>query len=613
MNELTEKPQNTPADERLFDEAAMILPQYLKDTADLREKRLLLMRHLASDLLDRRIQNHTPEVNLLTKLFDGFTWQQVCEFGTSNVPYKDGLAFEEGMVAFNKLMLCLLGKATATAADAAHAASMLETVQALVRLWLRTNDLGVASQASTLLLDLLRIDRVTNPGADGVPRGGQGLVWKRIFGDRDVYNIFYDTCSLAGPSSKEMSKAQKTIAQSRLLEWLPKVGAMDWAAIARPRHVDVERRYGVQNGLLEFAALRMVDYNDDVLMHRCLIDFFSSLLSSTRPMDTHTMRQHDSVGLQFLIMHGLHTRTAANYLQLPGSRLDLVDATFTYGPAANYVATYAANYPDHYLASQMPAQVNQRLTTALTLTASKWAHQESPKHDLHLIASLPRKALLPFASSPLALIPSRATNPDALNTLATVFHGPEREPTSYPLTSSTNNDEVGLAEGAAARTLYYHYLANNPRFWNDIATHSDTVALKDLALAAINCLTSVITANWATSPDMALPSSIAVQESGHLAILSPPALEYALPYLLKPPQTFSNLVGGRGDAESAAYKIASAKFDALRALEGRLRVQVVEQPGQGYEEILATIGKRLAEGPMSREGEVGGLIGTLEM
>ena len=36
-------------------------------------------------------------------------------------------------------------------------------------------------------------------------------------------------------------------------------------------------------------------------------------------------------------------------------------------------------------------------------------------------------------------------------------------------------------------------------------------------------------------------------------------------------------------------------------------------PNEGYEEILGTIGKRLAEGPVSREGEVGGRVGTMEL
>ena len=72
-------------------------------------------------------------------------------------------------------------------------------------------------------------------------------------------------------------------------------------------------------------------------------------------------------------------------------------------------------------------------------------------------------------------------------------------------------------------------------------------------------------------------------------------------------------MGGRGDAESAAYKIASGKFDALKALHSRLMVQVEQHPGEGYEDILATLSKRLAEDPLSREGEVGGRIGTLEL
>lgn len=72
-------------------------------------------------------------------------------------------------------------------------------------------------------------------------------------------------------------------------------------------------------------------------------------------------------------------------------------------------------------------------------------------------------------------------------------------------------------------------------------------------------------------------------------------------------------MGGRGDTESAAYKIAAAKFDALKAFHSRLQGEVQRTPGEGYEEILTTIAKRLAEGPLSREGEVGGRIGTLEL
>ena len=300
-----------------------------------------------------------------------------------------------------------------------------------------------------------------------------------------------------------------------------------------------------------------------------------------------------------------------------------MESMFLYGPAANYLATYASLYPRHFQASNMPKRVNSRLMEALTMSPAKWAHAESPKHDLHLLASLPRTTLLPsaegpaaWATTPVSLLPSKVTNPDALNTLATIFHGPSQKmitfPPTSPMTDAPSPQEE--LEAAAARALYMNYLANNSNLWSDITTHADTVALKDLALSALNCLQAVITANWSTKPSLALPTStMATPPSGHLAILSPPALEYTLPYLIKPAQTFANLVGGRGDSESSAYKVATAKWDALKALHSALVTQVELEPGQGFEDILATLSKRLAAGAMSNDGEIGGRIETVQL
>ncbi|KAK4930952.1 hypothetical protein LTR49_002719 [Elasticomyces elasticus] len=615
---ISEEPEVTILNTKLFEDAELVLPQYLAGSPDLVEKRQLLMRHLASDLTDTRRRDHAPVVKLLIKLFDGWTWQQVCDFGTSSIPYKDGLEPSEYMVSFNKLMLCLLSKATTRASDAAHAASSIDTMQALVKLWLCTPDTGIATQAADLLYDLMKVDLPADPQQQlswrsaGV--GAQGLVWKRIFGDRDVYNTFFECCSL-NMGLRDLTKSQKTIAQARLMDWLPGVAALNWIAVSRSHHKEVEDRYKFKGGLLDFAAQHMVDHKDDILMHVCLIDFYAKLLGATAKLDTHTMQQHDSVGLQYLIMHGLHPRTAAIYLQV--GPVDPLQAMLLYGPAANYLAVYASEYPKHYLASQMPGQVNERLRKTFDLTPGRWAHNESPIHDLHLLSSVPRLALLPFASSPVALLPSKTTNPDVLKTLATVFHGPATRMVVFSAIGtllSHADQQHDNEEGAAARALYFHYLASNPRFWQDVTKYADTVALVDLALSAIYCLTSLITANWSTKPDLPLPSSIiATSESGILAILSPPALEYTLPYLLKPAQTFTNLVGGRGDSESAAYRIAAAKFEALRTLNSRLMAQAEKTPGEGYEEIFGTIGRKLAEGPMSRVGEVGGSIGTMEL
>lgn len=601
----------TRLDVRAFEEAEIILPKVLQG-----DERLQLIQTLAS-LVTTLQQDASPAINLLLRLLADFSYSDILNFGA--LPFTDGLALGEHMTSYNRLMLTILGKATATPADAAQVASMLDTMLALVRLWLCTTDTGTASQAQTLLLDLLRVDQEVQNDPDAhLPSGGQGLVWKRIFGDRNVYATFFQACSLQGTvEGHDMSKSQHTLAQARLMEWLPAVGAMEWNTISKSHHFDVESQYGVKEGLLEFAAVRMVDYKDDVLMHRCLVDFYSDLLHSTKPTGPTASSAHDSAALRYLITSGVHARTTAIYLQLPETPVDPVEGMFLYGPAANYIATYASVYSSHFLSSQMPAQVNGRLMRALDMSPAKWAHAESPKHDLHLVASLPRKALLPsreWNSSPLSYLPSKSTNADVLNTLATVFHGPERGTITYPpSTVSMNGSEERDLEAAYARALYFHYLANNPRFWHDVATHSDTIALKDLALSAINCLTAVTTANWIASDAVPLPNNIAAPEQGQIAILSPPALEYTLPYLLKSSQSFANLVGGRGDTESAAYKIALAKFDALKALHSRLMPLAEQNPEDGYDDILKTISKKLAQGPLNREGEVGGRIGTLEL
>ena len=528
------------------------------------------------------------------------------------------------MVPFNRLMLALLEKATANSSDAATVAAKPEVVQALVKSWLCSADTGVSTTASKLLIDLLRVDlEVFEHPDQQVPSGGQGLMWKRMFGDRNVYGTFFEACSFETQVLK-LSKNQRTLAQARLLEWLPTVARMDWGAVSRSHHADVEAASGLTDGegLLDFASLHMVDFADDVLMYRCLIDFFADLLDVMFEKETPTTSVEKSTALDYLTEKGLHDRTSNIYLQ-SSAGIDLMESMFLYGPSANYLATYASLYPRHFQASNLPKKVNARLMEALAISSAKWAHSESPKHDLHLLASLPRATLLPtaegpaaWATSPLSLLPSKVTNPDALNTLATVFHGPPKKIITFPPTSPMTDEPSPQEEleAAAARALYMNYLANNSNLWSDITTHADTVALKDLALSALNCLQAVITANWSTKPSLALPTStMATPPSGHLAILSPPALEYTLPYLIKPAQMFANMVGGRGDSESSAYTIANAKYDALKALHGALITQVELEPGQGFEDILATLSKRLAAGPMSNEGEIGGRIETVQL
>jgi len=90
-------------------------------------------------------------------------------------------------------------------------------------------------------------------------------------------------------------------------------------------------------------------------------------------------------------------------------------------------------------------------------------------------------------------------------------------------------------------------------------------------------------------------------------LLEPSISQGALPYLLKPATSFSNLVGGRGDAENAAYKVGVAKFEVLRGVERRLG-----EAGFGHE-IESRVRRRVAEGVWGVGGGVGSRIGTIDM
>lgn len=622
-----------PLDARLFEQAELLLPRTLD-----KAQRLELVHSLAT-LLQGLQQDPTPVINLIIQFTADFNYEDVLKF--DNIPYVQGLQPSEHAVNFNRLIISILSKATKTPADAAHVASKLDTMLALVTLWLSTSDTGIASQVHRLLLDLLNIDLETSPGSDEhVPPGGQGLVWKRIFGDRDVYATIFSCCSLSEPtpifpsptaagrpsgiSPSTLSKSQRTLAQSRLMEWLPAVGAMDWNAITRSHHPDVEACFGVKEGLLEFAVLKMVDFEQDILMYRCLIDFYADLLHTFKPDPSVASAVHDSPALRYLIDKGLHTRTAGLYLNVPGMEPDFMEIRFVYGPAANYVATYASSYPDHFLNSQMLKQVNNRLMLALDLSPMRWAANDPPKHDLHVIASIPRRALLPgrdgsgpWHSSPMSLLPSSVACADLFNTLAVILQGPVPEVITFPKVPNADPSSMDTREASAARALYLHFVSARPRFWKEVTDQARVVAMTDAALAAINVILAVVNAHWASKPEFSLPDDVLQAANGAQALLVEPAKQSVLSYLVEKPQSFSNLVGGHGDAESAAYKIASAKYEALRMFHDKLAKAVARGErfeGVNSQELLAVLRNALQQGPFGQAGQdAGSRIGTLDL
>jgi hypothetical protein len=114
---------------------------------------------------------------------------------------------------------------------------------------------------------------------------GQGLLWRRIFQDSEIYGLLFQLCSFetVGTGTGRLDERQKSLAQARLLRILPRLSALDFHTLSHTNFPDIERRYGLQSGeqgLLWFAATDMVNKEEDMLMHITVIDFFVEFLET---------------------------------------------------------------------------------------------------------------------------------------------------------------------------------------------------------------------------------------------------------------------------------------------------------------------------------------------
>jgi hypothetical protein len=221
-------------------------------------------------------------------------------------------------------------------------------------------------------------------------------------------------------------------------------------------------------------------------------------------------------------------------------------------------------------------------------------------------------------ANPVLAIPTDPANDEALDVLAKIFHGPQRNqtPGSMDLNASGQTPTDWDHEAAAARILYFLYLNEHPTFWTSVVATADVLVMKDTALSAITFMRAIVTANWKLSPPPSshsnasrfqLPSEENLGQlspatsgffpsSGAWAVLTPPALTTLLPYLFKPPRSYADFVGGgAGDSQNVVWKVATAKHDVLVVLLNRLR----ENGGQieGFDDIMRTLQQRVNEGP----------------
>lgn len=245
-------------------------------------------------LLPQLRQDPSPLVHFITKLATPYRFEDI-----KDVDFE--IALDLQATPFHGLILSLLDKATASSADTQVLANRPGVVAAVVRLWLCTQDTGIATQAEDLLFSLLKASKnepLSITGEDNAHIHGTGPMWRRLFNDQDVRSLYYYHTSLKTLSPlvlPTLSKREKTIAQARLMSWLPRVGSLHWDALVTPHTIEVEREIGLREdqGLLHYVTTKMVDTEEDMLMYMTLINFFSELITTVKTTPHLTLVEQD--------------------------------------------------------------------------------------------------------------------------------------------------------------------------------------------------------------------------------------------------------------------------------------------------------------------------------
>jgi hypothetical protein len=353
----------------------------------------------------------------------------------------------------NLLVLSLLEKAGTTPSDAAVIAGNAELVASLVELWLSTSTTAVAQAAFDVLWSLLEVDYssqledVDHQNRKDEVAAGQGLMWRRVFGDKDVYGLLFSICSLQDALNPgQLTKRERTVAQGRLMDLIVKVASLRWDSVSQSHIPDIESKYEASS-LLHFAACRMVD-TGDVLMHMTLLNFFRELLQLSAPgleagNHLRSVSTFSSPALDFLESNGLHSTILKYYLDA-GSQLEVADLLYLSSPIMAYVAQYAQLYPNHLLHSsqELLNKILEKINRSFAISSAQWAHGTVPTGDIFILSCLPRVLLVEAGRrslNPILALPTNPPNKECYDALSRIFQGPPKPEGSQSVDPSSPN------------------------------------------------------------------------------------------------------------------------------------------------------------------------------
>ncbi|POS88263.1 hypothetical protein EPUL_000611 [Erysiphe pulchra] len=204
------------------------------------------------------------------------------------------LALQSPFSAAILLGISIISKASLAPSHTAILSNMKPLVHTFIQVWLSSPDVAVGEAATQTLGDLLEMDcdcrktlspclmsRVKDLNIGSNLPLGQGLLWRRIFQDQDIYKLLFSLCDLSSCEKDEfrLDRRQISIAQGRLLQLLPRLATLNFQIISQSQFPMIEKIHiGRPSGILYFAATKMID-KEDLLINMILITFFGHLLS----------------------------------------------------------------------------------------------------------------------------------------------------------------------------------------------------------------------------------------------------------------------------------------------------------------------------------------------
>lgn len=200
----------------------------------------------------------TVLASLATRLLRPVSFAQILSLASEESLIQ---ALEAPPPSANLLAMTVLHKAVASPS---LLSDMPDLVAAFIRRWLASPFVEVGQLGGKVLADILEADR-------------DGKLWHQLFThDEPIYTLLSYFCAGRHPDTQEDAH-QLSLAQARLLRVLPRIASLNLRAVASAGTPSTPMSNGNRSGLLQFAALRMVDKSDR-LLHLNLVDFFKGLV-----------------------------------------------------------------------------------------------------------------------------------------------------------------------------------------------------------------------------------------------------------------------------------------------------------------------------------------------